>query len=713
MKSKKSLINLIYGAFFAIVITTILIGIPMSTDRRITSHDEIDSFSDGWVTLDGETVFADDLDIGDYGGRVAIEKKLPNGITDIEALCFKSKNTNIRVYIDGKQVYRFHSVPNLTGMCYGVAFHEVGIGRDDAGKTVRLEFERVYEGQTRGNVFDIYLCTASDFINIVVRQNLFSCIFSILNIFLGLIFIIAYIGSTNKSVFPFDTLAMGCSAVLTGIWLLIGTNIFQLITGHIYVCRDINRIIPFMIAYPAICFLNSLTEKKRGIYKHLAFWISMVSAFGIVTFRYVFNIDMMDSFKWFAGAYIIACLAVSTVLVAGNVMYCRQTGKKNRLSSLYVSGIIFIACGILDVVQFFIAGRATDRFGLFTRIGAIAYVLLVLVEFLRWWMNDSAAMERDRFINRALQYALSSNSPDANIRSILSYLGKELDARRIFIFEDQKNGKYRGTYEWYKEGEDSFSLEMMYLSSEDIVDKIYDQFNKNDHRLIVRNPEAYRNTIPGFYNLLITNKIDNMIIGPLEVGGHLFGVCGVVGAPQKNLESVSDIINLITYFLAQLVLQREEQSRALNYTYKDTLSGCGNYSAFKKYLEGGLDISSTFGCVRCDLSRLDEVNIAEGYEVGDQIVVVAAKIMMEIFGDSHVFRVNGTQFMAFGFEAEEVFFENDVERVKKMFGENSIEANFASVYCLYGTNDINIVLKRAEDLIRKEQESKNEHTDNS
>ncbi|MBQ7657928.1 MAG: hypothetical protein IJS16_03005, partial [Butyrivibrio sp.] len=653
MKSKRSVINLIYIVVFVFMIAAVLIGIPMSTDRLITIHEKIDGYSENWKLFDGTKVYVDDLNIADYGGRVAVEKKLSNGITDKDALCFKSKNTNIRVFIGGRQVYRFFSKSNLTGMGYGVAYHEVGLGTDDAGKMIRLEFEQIYEGQERGNVYDIYLCSATDFIQIVIRQNLLACILSILNIFLGLTLLVAHIGSSNKSIYPFDVLSMGCSSLLMGIWLLISTNIFQLITGHIYVCRDINRIIPFMIAYPAICFLNSLTEKKMSINKHLAFWITFVSVFGIITLRYVLKIDMMDSFKWFAGAYIIATLGVVVLIVTDNALYCMRTGKKNRLRNIYFIGVLFVVCGIIDIIQFFMADRVTESFGLFTRIGATVYVLVILMEFLRWWMNDSAAVERDRFINRALQYALSSNSPDANIRSILSYLGKELDAKRLFIFEDQKNGKYKGTYEWYREGEESFSLEMMYLSSEDIIDRIYDEFNKNDHRLIVRNPDAFKNSIPGFYSLLKTNKVDSMIIGPLEVGGNMFGVCGVVGAPQKNLEFVSEIINLISYFLAQLVLQREEQSRALNYTYKDTLSGCGNYSAFKKYLEDGLDLSSAFGCVRCDLTRLNEVNIREGYEVGDQIVVLAARILMDFFGDSYVFRVNGTQFIAFGFETEE------------------------------------------------------------
>ena len=714
MKSRHSAINLIISIAFGLMILSILVGIPMSTDKLITVHEKIDGFSEGWTLADGTKVCADDMDIADFEGRVALEKKLSNGITDKDALCFKSENTNIRVFIGGRQVYRFYSNPNLTGKCYGITYHEVGIGKNDAGKTIRLEFEQIYEGQKKGRVYDIYLCSVTDFVQMIIRNNLLSVILCVLVIFLGVVFIIAYTGASNRSTFPFDVLSTGCCAILMGIWLLIDTNIFQLITGHIYVCRDISRTLPFMLAYPSIVLLNSATEKKRRVYNYVGFFITAVSVFGIITLRYACKIDMLDSFLKFFIAYAVAALAVIAVMSAENTLYCNMTGKKNKLLYHYVGGGIFVLCGILDLIQFIMAGRITDNHGIFVRLGAVIYAALMLLAFLRWWMKDNAAMERDRFINRALQYALSSNSPDANIRSILAFLGKELEAKRLFIFEDQKNGKYRGTYEWYREGTESFDLEMMYLSSEDVIDKIYDEFNKNDHRLIVRDPEIFRNSIPGFYNMLKTYKVANMIIGPLEAGGHLFGVLGVVGAPQKKLDSISEIINLISYFLAQLVMEREEQARAEHYSFKDNLSGTGNYTAFKKFIEQELDLSSSFGCMRCDLLKLNEINIADGYEVGDQMIVITARVLLEIFGEANVFRVSGTQFMAFGFEGEEGLFESDVERAKKIFKENAIEANVSSVYCLYGTKDINIVLSRVEDLMREIiQEHNNGHTDNS
>ncbi len=43
----------------------------------------------------------------------------------------------------------------------------------------------------------------------------------------------------------------------------------------------------------------------------------------------------------------------------------------------------------------------------------------VMIRFIRWWTKDRQITERERFTNRALQYALSSDSPDESIRLML------------------------------------------------------------------------------------------------------------------------------------------------------------------------------------------------------------------------------------------------------------------------------------------------------
>ena len=70
---------------------------------------------------------------------------------------------------------------------------------------------------------------------------------------------------------------------------------------------------------------------------------------------------------------------------------------------------------------------------------------------------------------------------------------------------------------------------------------------------------------------------------------------------------------------------------------------------------------------------------------------------MEVFGNENVYRLNGTDFSVFGFESEELFFENDVERVKKRIAEKQIEIRSDSLYCMYGTKNLDLVIRRVND----------------
>ncbi len=373
-----------------------------------------------------------------------------------------------------------------------------------------------------------------------------------------------------------------------------------------------------------------------------------------------------------------------------------NTGKVSINKNYIAIGIYFML--VIILYAFLLSGRLNIR--IFASIRFLMMIVLA-INFIRWWRKDYEANERERFINRAISHAVSSNSPEENISMMIRYMGKELGAMRIFIFEDQKNGKYRGTYEWYDDELESASLELLYLPYSGFIDMILKYFEDNNHRLIVDNAETIKHSIPSLYDLIKTNDIDNMVMGPLEVSGNTIGICGVINVPKNRLKDVAEIITLVSYFITQLIMQREEQKRDLFYSYNDPLTGAYNNFAYKKYVEKKLDNSQAFGYLRCDLIGLTEINVSQGYEVGDMIVILLAKSLMEVFGESNVYRMNGTEFVAFGFETDEVYFNSDVERVKKLISEKGINVAFAPVYCMYGTSDISIVVKRAENLMHE------------
>ncbi len=76
---------------------------------------------------------------------------------------------------------------------------------------------------------------------------------------------------------------------------------------------------------------------------------------------------------------------------------------------------------------------------------------------------------------------------------------------------------------------------------------------------------------------------------------------------------------------------------------------------------------------------------------------------MEAFGEDNVYRLSGEEFIAFGFEIDEIYFTNDIERIKRLFKDRDFNVIVGAVYCSNGTSDLKNVTKYAHDLLEKDK----------
>lgn len=65
--------------------------------------------------------------------------------------------------------------------------------------------------------------------------------------------------------------------------------------------------------------------------------------------------------------------------------------------------------------------------------------------------------------------------------------------------------------------------------------------------------------------------------------------------------------------------------------------------------------------------------------------------------------MGGAEFSAFGFETDEVFFNSDVERARKMAKDRGLELSVGHVYCAFGTMAVNRVLARAAEIMKADK----------
>ncbi|WP_029231077.1 GGDEF domain-containing protein [Butyrivibrio sp. VCB2006] len=703
--NKQTGINKILNRIFAAVVILLFVIALFFSDAFSRSYlPEMTDYNDEWLDENGNSYKISSLNVKDHGGKIVLTKKLPYYIFDGDCLCFESRNVNIKVMMGKRRIYDFNTEENITGMGYGIAFHNVGISREDGGEIITLEFDQLINNEMSGQLFRVYLGKPADYIRRFIYDRALLVIASVLIIFFGLLLVILWLGIPDKSRQPFDVIALGIASFCVGMWCLINTSVIQLLSGHYYFWRIIGTLLIPMIGYPFVVFFVSLTVLKKKIYNILAFVVSVGAEVGMILLRYVANIDMMNSLVYFSLFVAASDLIIMIIYSVENRMHCKSLDRPTGLKNFDIGIGILIALTVLDVLMWGEENKLEDSYGAFMRFGIVVFIIIMILQFVSWWTRDQADMDRERFINRSLQFSATSRNPVESIKLLLEYLGKELQAKRTYIFEGEKNGAMQATYEWYADGLTPMDQEIESIPSEKEIEKLHECIMTAENNcFIIRNAEEIKDLSPFMYSMMEMGNLSNAVFSPLVLGNKPIGFVGIADIPKESINNVYEIMGVLPYFFAQMINQRKEQDRIIYYSYHDSLSGAKNRTALKEFMKEKLDVSQAFGYVLCEIDDLKEINANLGHDAGDAMVQNTAKSMMEAFGEENVYRLSGENFVAFGFENDETYFENDVLRAKRLLHERKCLATVASVFCSNGANDIEVVIKHTFELLENEK----------
>lgn len=639
-------------------------------------------FASDWRTEDGQSVDADRISAGEFGGSVVIEKELPQTLRYHDDFCFASNNARVTVWVAGRLTYFFDTKENLTGRGYGTTYHTVGLAPGDAEQTIRIELVSVFDSHEGGRLGEIKICDSANYLRLLAERRFLAGGISGLIIFFGLLMIVVFIWMPKKAALPYDLAALGTAAVIFGIWCGIDTGSPQLLTGGIYVYRVLDYFLLPLTEYPTVRFVTSLTKKKRGIYSRIMLFASMGFEAVLLSLR-IFGRRDLHSFTPIAHVSYFVCLAVIVALLVDNNRYCRKNGLDTDMGFFTAGAVCFMAGALLDIGIYIAGAHRFGMHGTFLRLGLCAFVVEMLVQFLRWWSGERTSIERDRFINKGLQYAVSENDPETNINAMLEYLGTELHADRVYIFEYMHDGTFDNTYEWVREGVAPRIDTLKGLPYRGKLDVWFEEFRRYN-RVFIPDMEAYRETNPVMYDILKDKGVKRLIVGPLESKGEYLGFFGVDDPPKESMEEIAEIIRLISYFFSQLILQREGQKRLIRYSYYDSLTGVRNRRACLEFESKELDPDGSYGFIMCDINGLKQANDTLGHEAGDQLILDVAKSLREVFGAKNVYRMGGDEFAAYSFAESEEEFNADVEHIKRLLTERQRSASIGTVYCESG-----------------------------
>lgn len=650
-----------YGAILCLCFAVIMLSAAAHPLHPWPETLPIISFAEDWQTADGQTVDLTNLTELD-AGETTVTKTLPEEISDGIALNFDSHNVLFTLTVDGHASYHFYLGGNITGKGYGDSFHSIPLSPQDAGRAVTLTLIPIYPNNISSAFRSMAICPSPDYFHRLIREHGFSFGLSVLIAFLGFAILLLQLGSdTDGTQGGMSLPALGISAIIFGAWASLETIVPQFIFGHPELLRPLDYLLLPFAEYPLIVFVNSMSVKKRQLYSWLALGISTVAITLTFAWHFLFDADMHD-LSFLSASYGL-CLLLILAMILEDRRASREQGVHAKLHLAHIGLLVFLGCMLFDLAIYLILGKAFGDNGFFTRIGLALLMIFLFIDTMRRLSIRQRNVQRDRFINEFLHYSLSAKSPEQIIGQMLDFLGREMDADRVYIFEEGATGYFANTYEWCREGVAPQKDVLQRVPFTGLLDTWFEDFGKFDY-VIVDDLHAYREVSEPMYDLLLQLNIDTLVSGPLIIDGDYIGFFGVDNPSKKSIENVTYSIRLIEYFMAVMLRQRNNQRLLRQYSYRDQMTGAMNRRALEEFTNDELASPTSLGVLMCDINGLKRANDQQGHEAGDQMIRDVASCLTEVFGAERVFRMGGDEFLAIGITGKQTVFETNVRTLR-------------------------------------------------
>ena len=150
-----------------------------------------------------------------------------------------------------------------------------------------------------------------------------------------------------------------------------------------------------------------------------------------------------------------------------------------------------------------------------------------------------------------------------------------------------------------------------------------------------------------------------------------------------------EIQQLSTAFETMLLNLREHDRLQHILAYRDSLTGLRNATSYQKWmLEFDKRIREekpSFGIIMFDLNYLKETNDTYGHDVGNKLIVGAARIISDTFKRSPVFRIGGDEFLV-------ILQNRDLEERDALF--EKFESDYANTFVEAGDEKLPISIAK-------------------
>lgn len=257
-KNEITLSNIEQIICILILLLFVFLSIAFGNYETNTDIVMLEDINEGWIDENGQTVDLYDL----TPGRHSVILDISELNTVRRAICFKSIDTNFKVYSSEGLIYDYDPViPRHLGISYGMQYHTITIPEDSS--FLRLYIEPVFP-DTPAVIRDMAICEAGQYITNVFKRYLFSFGQGSTTIVVGILFVIA--GVTGQIVMKstgIDFISFGISCIMVGYIGFNDTLLLQVLTGRPDLIRVTEYMCLMFIPFPALSFFSSTTGESH------------------------------------------------------------------------------------------------------------------------------------------------------------------------------------------------------------------------------------------------------------------------------------------------------------------------------------------------------------------------------------------------------------------------------------------------------------------
>lgn len=274
----------------------------------------------------------------------------------------------------------------------------------------------------------------------------------------------------------------------------------------------------------------------------------------------------------------------------------------------------------------------------------------------------------DSLVEQCLRRIREEEDGDDSVRSILEFLGNQLNCRRTYVYEISAHQALNCAHEWCAPGVEPTPPQ---LRGEEIraLDWWLRYFREGDY-LQVSGVEDLRTSDPMLYSTVKQQGADFVAVAPLMLKGKLVGFFGL-DDPQEELQPY---VKNVLLALAQIVvshMKKRDLIRKLRETEDyDLTTGAWSRQALARH-RGEYETCPALGVVCCTRATVRHTMYQQKYAQGDELMHRAFNLIRQIFSEARIYRAADDGLLVIFRERDRTDFDRRIQLLRLLMeGQN-------------------------------------------